>query len=266
MIVSDVISDYVEHKMTLGELSAKYSKSVSTIQRKLRQMHHVRIISKYKHVVIQMDTTYWGRNYGLMVIKDALRNKILWHKYVKHETIADYMEGVEWLEKNNFTIYGVVCDGLRGLFSALSKYPVQMCQVHQQRIIRTYLTQNPELEASRELLALSKALTKSDKEYFLEAFDAWYRKWKAFLEERSTEASGKTHYTHKTLRGAYLSLRRNMPWLWTFYDSPNLGIPNTNNALEGTFTDIKSKLRAHSGIKKSNRSKFLDEYIARHYY
>ena len=57
-----------------------------------------------------MDTTYWGRNYGLMVIKDALRNKILWHKYVKHETIADYMEDVEWLEKNGFTIYGVVCD------------------------------------------------------------------------------------------------------------------------------------------------------------
>lgn len=179
--------------MTLGELSAKYSKSVSTIQRKLRQMHHVHIISKYKHVVVQMDTTYWGRNYGLMVIKDALRNKILWHKYVKHETIADYMEGVEWLEKNDFTIYGVVCDGLRGLFSALSKYPVQMCQVYQQRIIRTYLTQNPELDASQELLALSKTLTKSDKEDFLDAFDAWYKKWKAFLDEHCTEASGRTH-------------------------------------------------------------------------
>jgi hypothetical protein len=109
-------------------------------------------------------------------------------------------------------------------------------------------------------------LTKSSKEDFQEAFDAWYKKWKAFLDERSTEASGRTHYTHKTLRSAYLSLRRNMPWLWTFYDNPNLGIPNTNNALEGTFTDIKSKLRVHSGIKKINRDKFLDEYIARHYY
>ena len=57
-----------------------------------------------------------------------------------------------------------------------------------------------------------------------------------------------------------------MPYLWTAYDNPNLGIPNTNNALEGTFTDIKSKLRVHSGIKKANRGKFLDEYIARHYY
>ena len=62
------------------------------------------------------------------------------------------------------------------------------------------------------------------------------------------------------------SLKRNMPYLWTAYDYPKLGIPNTNNALEGTFTDIKSKLRVHSGIKKVNRSRFLDEYIARHYY
>ena len=64
LIASDVIADYVEHKMTLSELSVKYSKSVSTIQRKLRQMHHVRIISKHKHVVIQMDTTYWGATMG----------------------------------------------------------------------------------------------------------------------------------------------------------------------------------------------------------
>lgn len=96
-------------------------------------------------------------------------------------------------------------------------------------------------------------------------FNAWYRKWKALLDERITEASGKPHYTHKTLRRAYLSLKRKMPWLCTFYDYPNLGIPKTNNALEWTFTDIKSKLRVHSGIRKINRSKFLAENIAIHY-
>lgn len=229
-------------------------------------MRHVRTISKDKDVVVQMDTTYWGRNYGLMVIKDALRNKILWHKYVRHETIADYLEGVEWLKGHGFTVYGIVCDGLRGLFRSLSGYRVQMCQVHQQRIVRTYLTHNPELEASRELLDLSNRLTCSGKEDFVGGLERWHEKWGTFLAERTREASGKTHFTHKTLRSAYLSLKRNMPYLWTFYDNPNLGIPNTNNALEGTFTDIKSKLRVHSGIKKTNRSKFLDEYISRHYY
>ena len=32
-----------------------------------------------------------------MVIRDALRGRVLWRKYVTHETIADYMEGVDWL-------------------------------------------------------------------------------------------------------------------------------------------------------------------------
>ena len=266
LTVNDIISDYVEHKLTLKELSIKYRKSVSTIQRRLRQMRHVRVISRYKDVVVQMDTTYWGRNYGLMVIKDALRGKILWHKYFRHETVAEYVQGVEWLEQHGFTIHGIVCDGLRGLFKALSRYRVQMCQVHQQRIVRTYLTRHPELEASRELLELSNQLTSSTKESFTSELEQWHERWRAFLSERSTEPSGKTHFTHRPLRSAYLSLKRNMPYLWTAYDNPNLGIPNTNNALEGTFTDIKSKLRVHSGIKKANRSWFLDEYIARHYY
>ena len=266
MNTSDIISDYVEHKLTLKELSLKYFKSVSTIQRKLREMRHVNVISKYRNVTVQMDTTYWGRNFGLMVIRDAVRGRILWRKYVGHETISDYLEGIAWLESNGFTIYGIVCDGLRGLFKALSSYHVQMCQVHQQRIIRTYLTQNPELEASRELLALSKRLTSSEKDEFISSLDTWYRKWASFLSERTREASGKTHFTHKTLRSAYLSLRRNMPYLWTFQDYPSLGIPKTNNALEGTFTDIKSKLRVHSGMNRNNRRRFLDEYIARHYY
>ncbi len=78
-------------------------------------MHHVQKVSKGRNVVIQMDTTYWGRGFGLMVIKDALRNKILWRKYVTHETIADYMEGVQWLKSLDFKIYGAVIDGIRGL-------------------------------------------------------------------------------------------------------------------------------------------------------
>lgn len=266
LVSSDIISNYVEHKLTLRELSAKYCKSVSTIQRRLCQMRHVRVISKYKDVVVNMDTTYWGRNCGLMVIRDALRNKILWHKHVRHETVADYVEGVEWLRQHGFTIHGIVCDGLRGLFRALSGYRVQMCQFHQQRIVRTYLTGNPELEASRELLALSNRLTSSTKEDFMRNLEEWHGRWRTFLSERTAETSGRTHFTHRPLRSAYLSLKRNMPYLWTAYDNPNLGIPNTNNGLEGTFTDIKSKLRVHSGISRKNRSRFLDEYIARHYY
>ena len=60
-------------------------------------------------------------------------------------------------------------------------------------------------------------------------------------------------------------VKRNMPLLWTFYDHPETGLPNTNNALEGLFSDLKTKVRVHSGISREHREKLLDEYIRRHY-
>lgn len=263
-----VITDYVEGKQTLSQLAQRYRISERTIQRDLAGMRFVRKIAKVKDVTIQLDTTYWGRNFGLMVIKDALRNKILWHKYVRNETISQYMEGISWLKSNGFRIYGAVIDGMRGLAQALYPIPVQMCQFHQILITRRNLTQEPELEASIELLSLVKNITKMDKESFVGAFNDWSEKYQNVINERIRDKRIKRHtppYMRPRLRSAYLSLRRNMNLLWTFYDRPETGLPNTNNALEGVFSDIKSKVRAHRGISKDNRRKLLDEYIMRHY-
>lgn len=263
-----VITDYVEGKQTLEQLSIKYKVSIRTIQRDLQGMRFVQKISKNKDVTIQMDTTYWGRNFGLMVIKDALRNKILWHKYVRYESIRDYMEGIDWLKVHGFKIYGAVIDGIRGLSNALYPIPTQMCQYHQILITRRYLTQDPDVVASKELLNLVKDITKMDKESFTGAFDEWYERNKDVLNERVSDKRIKRKtppYMRPKLRSAYLSLKRNMPLLWTFYDHPETGLPNTNNALEGVFSDIKSKVRVHRGISKNNRKRLLDEYIKRHY-
>ena len=203
-----------------------------------------------------------------MVIKDALRNEILWHKYVRNETISQYMEGILWLQSNGFRIYGAVIDGMRGLAQALYPIPVQMCQFHQILITRRYLTQEPDLEASSELLELVKNITRMDKESFIGSFGEWYEKYKDVLNERVRDKRIKRYtppYMRPRLRSAYLSLKRNMPLLWTFYDHPETGLPNTNNALEGVFSDIKGKIRVHRGISKESRRKMLDEYIARRY-
>ena len=259
-----VITDYVEGKQTLSQLAQRYRISERTIQRDLAGMRFVRKIAKVKDVTIQLDTTYWGRNFGLMVIKDALRNKILWHKYVRNETISQYLEGISWLKSNGFRIYGAVIDGMRGLAQALYPIPVQMCQFHQILITRRYLTQEPELEASIELLSLVKNITKMDKESFVGAFNDWSEKYQNVINERIRDKRIKRHtppYMRPKLRSAYLSLRRNMNLLWTFYDRPETGLPNTNNALEGVFSDIKSKVRAHRGISKDNRRKLLDNTL-----
>ena len=108
--------EYVKGKQTLIEIAERHGLSVSTVQRRLRQVHTTRIVSKYKDVVILMDATYWGKNFGVLLIVDAYRKRLLWRKFLdKKETIADYMEGIEWLCEHKFNILGIVCDGLRGL-------------------------------------------------------------------------------------------------------------------------------------------------------
>ena len=62
------------------------------------------MVSSSKQVVILVDTTYWGWKFGVVVIKDVCTGKVLWHKFIhKKETLADYVEGVAWLEAHRFT-------------------------------------------------------------------------------------------------------------------------------------------------------------------
>ena len=244
------------------QLGKRYGISPNSVRRKLDTIRVPRIISSSKSVIILIDTTYWGRNFGVMVFKDCLTKRVLWRKFVRYETLADYQEGIEWLERYNFKIDGIVCDGLRGMFQLLSRYRVQMCQYHQLRIVQRYLTRKPELPASIELLSITNLLTNTDKESFVNSFERWCERWGTFLKERTKDKrTGKSYYVHKRLRSAYLSLKRNMPYLWTWYDNMEIGIPNTNNALEGSFADLKTKLRNHPGLSKERRKRFIDEYF-----
>ena len=132
-----------------------------------------------------MDTTYWGRNFGVVVMKDSRTGKILWRKFIdRKETLSDYKEGVDWLLSNNFKIEGIVCDGLRGMFQLFRRYRVRMCQFHQVQIVKRYLTRHPELEASKELLSIVKMLCPTDKESFIGIFEHWCNTWSEFLKER----------------------------------------------------------------------------------
>lgn len=185
-----IITDYIDNKLTLRQLSEKYSLSVRTVWERLKEMRHVHVISRHKDVVINMDTTYWGCYFGLVIIKDTFRNKILWHRFVRNESILD---GVEWLQSHGFRIYGIVCDGIRGLFPALKTYPVQMCQYHMIQIVRRHLTSKPDLEASVELLGLVMRLSRIPEDVFRTELTLWQRRWRDFLAEKSIGGDGRMH-------------------------------------------------------------------------
>jgi len=213
-------------------------------------------------VVVLMDTTYWGRGFGVMLFKDAYTKENLLKYYVKTETNALYMEGIEELKRRGFTIAAIVCDGRKGLIQSFKGIPVQMCQFHQAAIIRRYLTRKPKLKAAQELMDVVDLMKQTDKESFVGALGLWFEKWKSFLNERTVNpTTNKSFYTHKRLRSAYRSLKNNLPWLFTWYDNRELQIPNTTNAIDGHFADLKNKLRNHNGLSMKRKMKFIDGFL-----
>ena len=137
-----------------------------------------------------------------------------------------------------------------------------MCQFHQSAIIRRYLTKRPKLKAAQELMEVMDLMKQTDKESFIGMLDLWHEKWKDFLNERTINPqTNKTYYTHKRLRSAYRSLKTNLPWLFTWYDYIELDIPNTTNAIDGHFADLKNKLRNHNGLSLKRKKKFIDGFL-----
>jgi deoxyinosine 3'endonuclease (endonuclease V) len=92
------------------QLSIKYGCSVKTIQRRIDQ--HIVSFEKQepRKVIFLMDTTYWGRNFGVMLFKDNITKENLLKYYVQYETNLVYIQGIEELKKKGFTILGIVCD------------------------------------------------------------------------------------------------------------------------------------------------------------
>lgn len=254
--------EYVEYKQTYQQLSLQYGCSIKTIQRRLDKVKVRKPVIEKCDVVVLMDTTYFGRTFGVMLFKDSLSGKNLYKQYVKHETNNLYAAGILFLQENGFTIKSIVCDGRKGLLSLFSSIPIQMCQFHQIAIITRYLTRKPKLQAAIELREHALLLSKTDKESFEGGLANWFKKWEEFLNERSKDiVTGKSHYTHKKLRSAYRSMKTNLPWLFTWYDKSEIKIPNTTNAIDGHFADLKNKLRNHNGLSLQRKKKFIDEFL-----
>jgi transposase-like protein len=208
-----------------------------------------------------MDTTYWGRNFGVMLFKDSYTKENLLKYYVKTETNSLYIQGIKELKSQGFEVLAIVCDGRKGLLQSFGEVPVQMCQFHQVAIIRRYITKNPKLAASIELKEFVAIMKMTDKESFQGGLELWFTKWESFSNERTTSLeTGKSYYTHKPLRSAHRSLKTNSKWLFTWYDYYELNIPNTTNAIDGHFSDLKNKLRNHNGLSKARKKKFIDKF------
>jgi len=256
---------YQAKKQTIVEIAASSGKSPSTVKRRLRgiaikwEQPHLDGMSGFVH----LDVTYWGRNWGVLLALDDATSRPLYVAFVKHETVADYVQAVETITRMGYTVKGIVIDGMRSLFDMFrDTYRIQMCQFHMRSIIDRYLTKKPKLKAAVALKELMGRLTVLDRDGFEKEFVKWIEDWDHTLNRRTvSKRTGKSHYTHKRLRTAMNSVAFFLPYLFTYKEKGCEGMPNTNNKVEGVFTDLKKNLNNHSGMGEDGRKRFISGFF-----
>jgi len=91
--------EYIDGKQTYHQLALKYNCSIKTIQRRIDSVSVGKETTFHNTVNVLMDTTYFGRKFGVMVFKDSISGQILYKQYVKQETNKLYLEGIKEIVK-----------------------------------------------------------------------------------------------------------------------------------------------------------------------
>lgn len=199
------------------------------------------------------------RSWGVLLALDEHSGFPLYLAFIENETASDYEKAIRSIEERGYTIFGIIIDGKKSLFTLFSDYQIQMCQFHMKQVIRRHLTQNPRLKAARELKGLLDTLTVSSGRDFKINYAQWKENGKTRLESALCWNVEK-NYTHKRLRTVMHSLDFYMSYLFTFQKESCEGMPNTNNKIEGTFTNLKKRLNVNSGMTEMSRKRLISGF------
>ena len=249
-------------KRTKGQLGIDSGKTSRTITKILdaatlpEKVHHPR------PVVLVIDATYFGREYGVLVAREPNSKENLYVAELRHETKLEYVLLRKNLESLGYTIQAVVLDGRRGIPRVFEGIPIQICHYHEWSIVRRALTTRPKLESHKALLAIARLIAKStevEMQAMLVTFEETFRS--ELNEKHVCSHCGKPVYTHRKLRSAYRSLTTNLPFLYTYQMFPDLLIPNTTNSLDGTWNALKTHVNVHRGLRLDRRFKVIRAYL-----
>ncbi|WP_249856171.1 transposase [Aggregatibacter actinomycetemcomitans] len=76
---------------------------------------------------ILADVTFFGRDFGVLVLLDSLSGKVIYHQIVKTEKDIYYKMAFNRLREKGYVIQLITCDGRRGVLKDLFNIPIQMC-------------------------------------------------------------------------------------------------------------------------------------------
>jgi hypothetical protein len=76
--------------------------------------------------------------------------------------------------------------------------------------------------------------------------ESLYAQYKEFLKARNEQGQ----FKYQRLRSSFRSLKTNLPYLFSYKQYPEPGIPNTINSCDGSFAHWRQKLKIHCGLTK----------------
>ena len=249
-------------RQTVSDLKTTYKKSEKTIRTIIdRAKIRTSITHEPQPVVCIFDATHLGEDTLLAARAPALKANLAW-AWIESETKEVYSSLRANLKSRGFVLTAVVLDGRTGIPRVFSDIPVQICQFHMLQIVRRKLTLRPESEAGQDLLTLVFTIAHTDEQTFEKALIGWHAAHEEFVNERTyTIDTKRWRYTHRRVRSAYLSLKRNTPFLFTYQKYPQLNIPNTTNSLDGYWSRLKNLLAAHRGKNRERIRKMATEIL-----
>jgi len=256
----ELFCKYVFNKQTLNELAQKYHIKTKHIQALMDEVKLPRKIHNPRSIALVVDTTFVG-DYGVVVFRDQYTKENLWWRFVDSEQLIYYHMGREVLEQLGYTIVSVTADGLPGLPAVFTGIPFQFCHFHAKKNVTKYLTRNPQLQAGIELKEIMHSITSYNHNSFISVLNEWKHRHDDFLKEKTIHPDGSWSYTHKRLRSALRSMIRMSPFLFTYQNEHSITIPTTTNSLEGHFSHIKVRLKAHRGISEKRQQKMISAIL-----
>lgn len=255
-------SEHVWKRQTISDLQERFKKGRNWIKKvldisKVRESLNI----KPQEVVCIFDATHLGQDLLLTAREPNLKINLGW-AWIESETKESYAELKRNIESREFVFLGVVLDGRTGIPRVFEGIPVQICHFHQLKIIQRKLTLRPETEAGQTLLSIGFSITKKDEATLSKDLDDWFKKYGNFINEKTyVLGTRRWRYTHRRVRSAYNSLKKNLPFLYTYQKYPELNIPNTTNSLDGYWSRLKNLLSAHRGKNFERKKKIATEIL-----
>jgi len=218
--------------------------------------------------VLGIDGKWLHRQGVIMIYRDVTnRTNLYWsfHLSESYTAVEKDFERLNPIIKSNLP-FGVISDWKGAIVSSVNVFltstiPHQRCLSHVQRQLLRLLPLRSPIPATQKLRLIAKMVpdikTFEEKYYWISSVNYWILKYENLLKEKTIGVGTKKKwwYTHGSLRQAVKLLTFDEKHLFAYLDYPY--IPNTNNSLEGSNSQIKTKLSNHRGMKTPQQVIYL---------